>query len=199
MRRIKQVVICSEMGSLWQPHPTHDQLTPQGGFEIDSNISADTTRAPSASMEDSCPRVILSLSHPVLESSSNSTFPVAWITEPTTPKYISIKSKKNNLYVLYGKLASMNTVKEFHDTFSLCGKTQSFLELTLPRPNGGHYSPHYHESVSRCCKVRALLTRLPDFVPFDVCQFKEHQFWCLFFKKLKKILGCPWALGERQH
>ena len=35
--------------------------------------------------------------------------------------------------------------------------------------------------------VRAMLTKLPDFVPFHICQVPESQFWCLFFKKLKKI------------
>ena len=59
--------------------------------------------------------------------------------------------------------------------------------LTLFRPGGGHYGPHYHESVCRCRKVRATFTKLPDFVPFNVCQVQESQFWCLFFKKLKNI------------
>ena len=59
--------------------------------------------------------------------------------------------------------------------------------LTLFRPGGGHYGPHYHELVCRCRKVRATFTKLPDFVPFNVCQVQESQFWCLFFKKLKNI------------
>ena len=54
-------------------------------------------------------------------------------------------------------------------------------------PGGGHYGPPYHESVCRCRMVRAMLTKLPDFVPFHICQVPESQFWCLFFKKLKKI------------
>ena len=45
----------------------------------------------------------------------------------------------------------------------------------------------YHESVCCCRMVRAMLTKLPDFVPFHICQVLESQFWCLFFKKLKKI------------
>merc|ERR1712079_994843 len=52
---------------------------------------------------------------------------------------------------------------------------------------GGHYGPPYHESVCRCRMVRAMLTKLPDFVPFHICQVPESQFWRLFFKKLKKI------------
>ena len=60
-------------------------------------------------------------------------------------------------------------------------------ELTLSYPRGGHYGPPYHESDCRCCMVRATLTKLPDFVPFHICQVPESQFWCLFFKKLKKI------------
>ena len=54
-------------------------------------------------------------------------------------------------------------------------------------PGGGHYGPPYHESVCCCRMVRAMLTKLPDFVPFHICQVPESQFWCLFFKKLKKI------------
>jgi len=34
--------------------------------------------------------------------------------------------------------------------------------------------------------VRATLTKLPDFVPFLICQVPERQFWGLFFKKI----GC---------
>ena len=48
-------------------------------------------------------------------------------------------------------------------------------------------APPYHESVCRCRMVRATLTKLPDFVPFRICQVPESQFWCLFFKKLKKF------------
>ena len=59
--------------------------------------------------------------------------------------------------------------------------------LTLFSPGGGHYGPPYHESVCRCRMVRAMLTKPPDFVPFHICQVPESQFWCLFFKKLKKI------------
>merc|ERR1712173_578645 len=33
----------------------------------------------------------------------------------------------------------------------------------------------------------AMLTKLSDFVPFHICQVPESQFWCLFFKKLKKL------------
>ena len=32
-----------------------------------------------------------------------------------------------------------------------------------------------------------MLTKLPDFVPLNICQVPESQFWYLFFKKLKKI------------
>ena len=32
-----------------------------------------------------------------------------------------------------------------------------------------------------------MLTKLPDFVPCDICQVQESRFWYLFFKKLKKI------------
>ena len=55
----KQVGIWSEMGSFWQPHPTQDQPTPPGGFEIDSRIGAAAPRAPAASIEDSRPQAIL--------------------------------------------------------------------------------------------------------------------------------------------
>ena len=59
--------------------------------------------------------------------------------------------------------------------------------LTLFRPGEGHYGPYYHESVCCCHEVRATLTKLPDFVPCDICQVPESQFWYLFFKKLKKL------------
>ena len=52
---------------------------------------------------------------------------------------------------------------------------------------GGPLWPPYHESVCRCHKVRAIITKVPDFVPFDTCQVPESRFWCLFFKKLKKL------------
>ena len=45
----------------------------------------------------------------------------------------------------------------------------------------------YHESVCRCRKVRATWTKLPDFVPLDICQVPGSQFWSLFFKKLKNL------------
>ena len=64
MRRTKQVGIWSEMGSFWQPHPTQDQPTPPGGFEIDSRIGAATPRVPAASNEDSRPQDILKLHRP---------------------------------------------------------------------------------------------------------------------------------------
>ena len=51
--------IRSEMGTLWQPHPTQDQPAPQGGFGIDSRIGAAAPRAPAASREDSRPQAIL--------------------------------------------------------------------------------------------------------------------------------------------
>ena len=54
-------------------------------------------------------------------------------------------------------------------------------------PGGEPLWPPYHESTCRCRMVRAMLTKLPDFVPFHICQVPESQFWCLFFKKLKKI------------
>ena len=63
----------------------------------------------------------------------------------------------------------------------------TIVSLTLFYPGGGHYGPPYHESVCRCRMVRATLTKLPDFVPFHICQVPESQFWCLFFKKLKKF------------
>ena len=59
MRGTKQVGIWSEMGSLWQPHPTQDQPAPPGGFEIDPRIGLAATRAPAASKVDSCPQAIL--------------------------------------------------------------------------------------------------------------------------------------------
>ena len=68
-----------------------------------------------------------------------------------------------------------------------CLSLKKYGWLTLFRPGGGHYGPHYHESVCRCRKVRTKLSKLPDFVPLDVCQVQESQFWCLFFKKLKNI------------
>ena len=33
------------------------------------------------------------------------------------------------------------------------------------------------------------LTKLLDFVPFDICQFPKSQFWCLFYENLKKFDG----------
>ena len=54
-------------------------------------------------------------------------------------------------------------------------------------PEGGTLWPPYQESVCHCHRVRATLTKLPDFVPFDICQVPESQFWCLFFEKLKKL------------
>ena len=70
---------------------------------------------------------------------------------------------------------------------SLERETTILKILTLFYPGGGHYGPPYHESVCRCRMVRATLTKLPDFVPFHICQVPESQFWCLFFKKLKKF------------
>ena len=64
---------------------------------------------------------------------------------------------------------------------------KELIYLTLFYPWGGHYGPPYHESVCHCHMVRATLTKLPDFVPFHVCHLPESQFWCLFFKKLKKF------------
>ena len=70
----------------------------------------------------------------------------------------------------------------------LHGKIYQFEKfLTLFRPGEGHYGPNYHESVCCCHKVWATLTKLPDFVPCDICQVPESQFWYLFFKKLKKL------------
>ena len=48
--------------------------------------------------------------------------------------------------------------------------------LTLFGPGGGHYGTPYHESVCRCCMVRAMLSKLPDFVPFHISQVLETQF-----------------------
>ena len=56
MRGTKQVGIWSEMGSLWQPHPTKDQPATPGGFEID-RIGAAAQKAPAASEEDSHPQI----------------------------------------------------------------------------------------------------------------------------------------------
>ena len=64
MRGTKQVGIWSEMGSLWQPHPTQDQPAPPGGFEIDPRIGAAVTTAPAASKVDSCPQAILKFHSP---------------------------------------------------------------------------------------------------------------------------------------
>ena len=55
--------------------------------------------------------------------------------------------------------------------------------LTLSYPRGGPY----HESIRCCQKVRATVAKAPEFVSFDSCQVPESQFWCLFFKKLKKM------------
>ena len=63
MRGTKQVGIWSEMGTLWQPHPTQDQPAPPGEVEIDSRIDAAAPRAPAASMEDSRPQAILKFHH----------------------------------------------------------------------------------------------------------------------------------------
>ena len=81
------------------------------------------------------------------------------------------------------------TAEIYNDMVQFCKANGQELEqfLTLYRPGGGHYGPNYHESVCPCRKVRATLTKLPDFVPFDVCQVQESQFWCLLFKKLKNI------------
>ena len=74
--------------------------------------------------------------------------------------------------------------------------TKSWILVNLPLSlqkrqavlgHPGHNGPPYHESACRCRMVRAMLTKLPDFVPFHICQVPESQFWCLFFKKLKKI------------
>jgi len=56
MRETKQVGILSDMGSLWQPHPTQDQPAPR--FEIDSRIGAAALRGPSASKKDIRPQAI---------------------------------------------------------------------------------------------------------------------------------------------
>ena len=64
MHGTKQVGIWSEMGSLWQPHPTQDQSAPQGGFEIDTRICVAATRAPAASKVDSHPQAILKFHRP---------------------------------------------------------------------------------------------------------------------------------------
>ena len=56
------------------------------------------------------------------------------------------------------------------------------IVLTLFYPWGGHYGPPYHESVCRCCLVRAMLTKLPDFVPFHICQVPESHFGVCFSK-----------------
>ena len=72
--------------------------------------------------------------------------------------------------------------------FYMCLRAySSILNPLVPGGGGGHYGPPYHESVCRCGMVRATLIKLPDFVPFHICQVPESQFWCLFFKKLKKI------------
>ena len=51
-------------------------------------------------------------------------------------------------------------------------------------PRGALWSL-YHESVSRCHKFRATVTKVPNFVPFYSCLVPESQFWCLFFKNWK--------------
>ena len=68
------------------------------------------------------------------------------------------------------------------------GITWACINPILPGGRGGgHYGPPYHESVCRCRMVRAMLTKLSDFVPFHICQVPESQFWRLFFKQLKKF------------
>ena len=57
--------------------------------------------------------------------------------------------------------------------------------LTLFHPRGPLWPP-YHESICRCHKVRAIVTKIPDFFSFDICQVPESRFWYLFFQKLKK-------------
>ena len=66
---------------------------------------------------------------------------------------------------------------------SLIHFEQVWTNLTLSRP-GEPLWPPSHEYVCPCGKVRATLTKLPVFVPFDICQVPESHFWCLFFKKL---------------
>ena len=62
------------MGTLWQPHPTQDQRTnphPQGGLKLILGY----VRLPQGHQQPPGRT-------PVLNASSNSTIPLAWITEP---------------------------------------------------------------------------------------------------------------------
>ena len=54
----------------------------------------------------------------------------------------------------------------------------------------------YHESICRCHKVGATLTKLPDFVPFDICLVPESQFW-FFSTKISIKICCPLAAKLR--
>ena len=52
---------------------------------------------------------------------------------------------------------------------------------------GGPLWPPYHDSVCCCYKLEATVTKVPNFVPFDICQVPRSQFWFLCFKKIEKI------------
>ena len=62
---------------------------------------------------------------------------------------------------------------------------QAISSLTLFYPGGGAIMAP--PTMNPSAAVAWSFTKLPDFVPFHICQVPESQFWCLFFKKLKKI------------
>ena len=62
-----------------------------------------------------------------------------------------------------------------------------YLTLTLFSMGGGHYDPHYHESV--CCfhRARARITKVHDFVCFKICQVPVKSFFGFFFQNFEKL------------
>ena len=60
-------------------------------------------------------------------------------------------------------------------------------KLTLFHMSGGHYGPHYHESV--CCfhRDRARFTKILDFVPLHIWLIPSKPFLEFFFEIFKKL------------
>ena len=61
------------------------------------------------------------------------------------------------------------------------------MTLSLFSMGVGHYDPHYHESV--CCfhRVRARITKVHDFVCFNICQVPVKSFFGFFFQNFEKL------------
>ena len=58
-------------------------------------------------------------------------------------------------------------------------------QLTLSRP-GGHYGPPYYESVCRCCKFRATLTKLAYFFSFCYLPGPRKPSLVFVYQKIEK-------------